>query len=322
MFQRVPLREALATRGSQSKWPTQAQPGRLEPICLPEFTPGFSFSPGEPVFTMGSCFARNVEIFLRARGFRVPGLEFDLPREEIYTGTVTVPAVLNKYTPLSMLNEIEFVASDDSDGSKYLVDVGNGMVLDEQLHTDKPVTLARGLERRQQLRSFFRQCLDDCRVVILTLGLAEAWWDSENEVYLNETPNRLAIQRHPKRFFFEVLSPAKLIEGTERLVSAIYNTGRKDKKMLLTVSPVPFVRSFSGNDALTANCYSKSALRVAAECVVRNNPWIDYFPSYESVTLTNRERAWEGDFIHVQSGMVAANVGRMIDAYSAAAVAA
>ena len=55
-----------------SGWPSRNDPdNRMEPLCEPGFKPGFHLVPGEKVFTIGSCFARNVEKALAARGFDV-----------------------------------------------------------------------------------------------------------------------------------------------------------------------------------------------------------------------------------------------------------
>ena len=48
----------------------------------PELHPGFRIRPGETIFTIGSCFARNIERHLEAVGCRVPMMEFRLPPEE------------------------------------------------------------------------------------------------------------------------------------------------------------------------------------------------------------------------------------------------
>jgi hypothetical protein len=317
MFDRVPVHEAFAgaRKSNKSKWPSRAQPGRMEPICLPNIEPSFKFLPGEDILTMGSCFARNVEQALAARGFNVAGLNFAVPKSELHSGTDFGPGLLNKYTPFSMLNEVEFAFSDEPSGERFIIEVGDDLYLDEQLHTDQPVSRERALQRREEIRKFFRDALTNCRIVIVTLGLSEAWWDNLSSLYLNETPNVEVIRKHPNRFYFEVLAPEKVFAATTSLMECIARYGRSDKRLLLTVSPVPFARSFSGTDAITANCYSKSVLRVAAEICARKFDWVDYYPSYESVTITNRDHAFENDFIHVRREIVESNVGRMIEAY-------
>ncbi len=313
-FERLPAEEAYSqTTGNRaSKWPDRAS-GRIAPICLPTIQPGFSIARGASIFTMGSCFARHIEFALADQGLTVPTLGFRVPQEELWAGTGLRTGLLNKYTPFSMLNEIDFILN-SSDGSQFLIETGPDQWWDGQLHTTESVSFARGIKRRQKIRELYDSAIRQSAVVIITLGLIEAWWDEDQQLYLNETVPRALVQRHPGRFFFEVLSVEKtllavrqLIEGLRRINPA-HNT-------LLTVSPVPFVRSFDGRDAIVANGYSKAALRVAAEVASRDYSWVDYYPSYESVTSSERNVAWEDDLVHVRPDMVKANVERMVEAY-------
>jgi hypothetical protein len=143
----------------------------------------------------------------------------------------------------------------------------------------------------------------------------EAWWDSHAKRYFNDTPSRSLIERHPDRFMFEVLSPQVAIETVEKLILRLREHGHREQKILLTVSPVPFGRTFTHNDVITANTYSKSLLRVAAEVASRKFDWVDYYPSFESITHTDRNAAWEDDLIHVKQPIVNANVERMLRSY-------
>ncbi len=67
---------------------------------------------------------------------------------------------------------------------------------------------------------------------------------------------------------------------------------------------------------MSANAYMKSVLRAAAEAFVRGHEDVDYFPSYESVVLSDRRYAWRADQAHVSDEMVRLNVVRMIEAYA------
>lgn len=225
-----------------------------------------------------------------------------------------VPGILNKYTPYSMLNEIEFALGQDS-GEKFLIETDNGLFWDGQLHTTESVTLERGLERREQLRELYKSSVQESPVVIITLGLVESWWDSHAEVYLNETVPLKLCKKYPDRFHFEVLSPEKTIHAVERLIQLLH-AEHPQQKVLLTVSPIPLQRSFSEDDVITANSYSKSVLRVAAEIVRRKFSHVDYYPSFESVTHSDRQLAWDDDLVHASQEIVAANVDRMLRYYT------
>lgn len=297
----------------ENKWPSRARENRLEPLCAPAFRPTFTMQPGESVFTIGSCFARNIELALKNNGYKVPAFEFALPKEELYAGTGLSSGALNKYTPHSMLNEILY-AFEDLDPDRFLVEVEGGY-LDLQLHVNLPVSLARARERREQVRVLYRNAISESRVIVITLGLVEAWWDDHTQVYLNETPNRLLTERHPGRFRFEVLAPEAVFASIEQSLAKLKQYGRPDQRVILTVSPVPLTRTFTDQDVIVANGYSKSVLRTGAEIARRKFDWVDYYPSYESVMLSDRRFAWLDDLLHVTKDMVDFNVGRMLEAY-------
>ena len=313
-FTRTSAEEAYRTtiRQKASKWPDRAS-GRLAPMAKPALAPSFTLRPGSSAFTIGSCFARNIEIALRDKGMRIPTLDMQLPERELMKGTGLRTGILNKYTPFSMLNEVEQLARED-DGGRFLIEVGEDAWWDGQLHSHEPVTRERGLQRRRRIRRLYADAVAESAVVIVTLGLIEAWWDEAEQLYLNDTVPRSVVERHPGRFFFEQLSMDKTVDAVMRLVAALHALNPA-QKMLLTVSPVPFQRSFSGSDAMVANSYSKAALRVAAELATRSFDHVDYFPSYETVTLSDRALSWEDDLVHVRSEMIELNVERMIAAY-------
>ncbi len=55
-----------------AQWGERGAPNRVEPIATPSFDVPFKLVHGEPIFTVGSCFARNVETELANRGFEIP----------------------------------------------------------------------------------------------------------------------------------------------------------------------------------------------------------------------------------------------------------
>ncbi len=73
--------------------------------------------------------------------------------------------------------------------------------------------------------------------------------------------------------------------------------------------------TFTGGEVLVANTYSKAVQRAAVEAFVRSHNNVDYFPSYESVILSDRRRAWREDQAHASDEIVRLNVLRMVEAY-------
>jgi hypothetical protein len=296
-----------------SKWKGRSDETRKSRIFLPEITPSFKIKRGSSVFTIGSCFARHIEKSLKNNGFSVPAFEYRVPESELQGNTKMQAGFLNKYTTQSMLNEVDF-AFGNSDGQEYLVETSSGFI-DSQCHTDKPVPLERALERRAEIRELYSSAIRNSELVIITLGLIEAWWDEKNQVYLNETPSPIIVKSNKNRFFFQRLSVEKNIECVNKLIEKIKSEGREDQKILITVSPIPIQRTFTQDDVVTANTYSKSVLRVAAQQAVERFESIDYYPSYESISNTTPDVSWEDDLIHVRQEAVNENVERMLRSY-------
>jgi len=80
--------------------------------------------------------------------------------------------------------------------------------------------------------------------------------------------------------------------------------GHPDIRIVITVSPVPLMATFSKMDVVAANAYGKSLLRTVAEEWAAAHDNVDYFPSYEIVQNSNREAAWEPDLRHVTGAAV------------------
>src|SRR5690606_32394266 len=132
-------------------------------------------------------------------GFDVPACGFKLPAEERASDTEN--DFLNKYPPPSILNEFRW-ALDPGQAfpDEGFVELGSGLWHD--LHAApnlKPAPLKRVRERRAMVSNLYRR-LPEARVVVLTLGLVEAWFDETAGLYLNGAPPPPVMKRHPERF--------------------------------------------------------------------------------------------------------------------------
>ena len=75
--------------------------------------------------------------------------------------------------------------------------------------------------------------------------------------------------------------------------------------MLITVSPVPLLATFRNMDVLVANSYSKSVQRAALDEFLLDKEGMDYFPSFEYVTLSDPNFAWKSkDYRHPTDDVV------------------
>ena len=315
---RLSYEDALANnKVPLASWPRdkESQEARLEPFCLPAIRPSFSIGTQDLIFTIGSCFARNIEQHLIAAGFKVAVSRFEEMCQD--EGVEVKSNTLNKFVAQSIVNELRWVLEP---GAEYpedsIVEVRDGRYLDMQLAPGLLPTnwdTARGTRRAV---SSYMRLVKDAKVVIVTLGLAEAWYDTKLGLYTNTMPLRATANRFPGRFEHHVLEYNQLLASLREMLRLLEHYGHPEFRMLLTVSPVAMGATFTEHDAFVANTYSKAVQRAAAEAICRENPRVDYLPTYESVTLSDHKLAWREDRAHVSTEIVRLNVLRMEDAYT------
>ncbi|ABV93683.1 putative GSCFA family protein [Dinoroseobacter shibae DFL 12 = DSM 16493] len=307
-----------ASRNPLRRYPTPDAGGdRLYPLAMPAPTPSFEFSSKETVFALGSCFARNIEDALAAEGFRVLSREFDLG--EIGASLDDAANFFNKYTIHSMLNELRWAFDRDSfPGADMLYPLRD----DDTAYRDLQLGSAKLAFPRDRILAFRHRFLDavaqiaEADVVVMTLGYVEGWRDTRLDLALNTAPPPALCAREPDRFAFEVLSYEDVLGGLRAFHALLTAHRTKPLKMLLTVSPVPLLSTFRDMDVLVANSYSKAVQRAAVETFVAETPGVDYFPSYECVTLSDPAAIWtEGDFRHVAPDLVTRIMSSVLTAY-------
>lgn len=308
--------DALANRrGATAGWGNTQSENRVSPVALPSFQTPFQLVPGEKIFTIGSCFARNVERVLAARGFKLPTLELlAQPRFEKVN-----PAVVNNYGVPSIFNEFSWALDPEVtfDKEANFIETSPGKFVDLHIvSTERPQPLDELSLRRDAIIEATAS-VTECRVVIMTLGLTELWYDRKQELYLNSTPMHRALKQDPDRFALHVLDFEQSLGFMRRTMDLLRARSRPDQQVILTVSPVPMANTFRPDmDVMVANTYSKSCLRTVAEHICSLYDNVHYFPSYESVMLSDRTLVWQDDNIHVTDEIVRINVNRMVRAYS------
>lgn len=306
-----------AKRADAAKWPKtpEEQEARLKPFCLPELSPSFQISETDPIFTIGSCFARNIEKQLIIEGFNALAAQF--PAFCAEEGVEVKSDTLNKFVAGSILNELKWALDPEQTfDERSIVQVRGDRYVDMQLAPGMlPVSMDQILGIRRAV-SKYMALIKDARVVIITLGLAEAWYDRETGLYLNSPPHKGSLELFPDRFEVHVLDYNDIVSALEGVMETLGKFGRPDVRVILTVSPVALGATWTGKDAIIANTYSKAVQRAAAEFIVTQHENVDYMPSYESVTLSDRDMAWRDDGAHASDEAVRVNVLRMLGAYT------
>ena len=302
---------------SRSRWREVAE--ELDAELWPKLSPSFRLRSGQMVFTIGSCFARNIEANLAALGCRIPMLGFQLTPEE-FDGAPN--AAMNKFHPPAFRQCLEWTARIyDRDGvvvwedcEALAFDVGEGRYFDlDMAATVLPAERERFIARRQHVYDIFSTAFEaDC--LMMTPGLIEAWRDLETGLYMYGAPYEKRMLATPERWAFEVLSYPRCLEDLLAAIDVV-RSRNPQVNILITTSPVPLGRTFTERDVTIANAHSKAVLRAVCDAVLLERERIDYFPSYEMVTLSNPDVAWKRDRLHVSQGFIGKIVGYMLDNY-------
>jgi GSCFA family len=275
------------------------------PVFVPALTPLFRIDKKDRLFAMGSCFARGIESALKARGFRVESAAKDFDKFVVdSTKKVTALGFTNKYTTYSMLNELRWALDPSTHfPEESLVDLDDQRCIDPHINPTLMATNHAGtLERRRIIQEVIHR-IAYCHVVFLTLGLVEVWYDTQAQVHLNTTPNKDMHRMFPGRYEFMASNYLQNMDNMENLYSLLAVYGRKDLQIIVTTSPVPLQATFTGQDIVVANTYSKSTLRAVAQDFAAAHDNVQYFPSYEIVMNSDRDQSWEDDLRHVKGAM-------------------
>jgi hypothetical protein len=308
---------ATAKRNALRRYPSPKHDGaRLYPLVSPAVSPQFSVSAQDSIFAIGSCFARNLEGALHAAGMNVLSRDPDLGPIGENVGAAS--NYLNKYTAASILNDLKWALERDSfPGEKIIYPVDENTFCDPQLGLVRlPYPLPEIMDMRERYLNVMAQAID-ADVVIITLGYVETWYDKELDLYLNIAPPPKLCKAQPDRFEFRVLGFNDVLQALNEIYALLKKHRTKPLKILLTVSPVPLISTFRDVDILVANTYSKSVQRAAAETFVSDKSDVDYFPSYETVTLSNPEVSWSrGDYRHVSPDVVARIMSNVLVSYA------
>ena len=297
-----------------NEWPRRGElDDRFAHFADPAFAPRFQLESGQRIFTIGSCFARNIEYDLKHAGFEVPtlGLSFDMPN---WSGNAV--DALNNYVPQTIAPQIRWAFGlEQFDFDKHCVELLPGRFLDLQVpFVFKAMPEAIVRDNRERISAIYRN-LATSNAVLITLGLIEAWYDRRAQSYITCSPPKGLVRNEPDRFELHVLEYNEVLAAMRELLALLDQVCPRDHHVILTVSPVPLHATFTANDVSVANAYSKAVLRSVVEAVVAERANVEYFPSYESVTLTDRSLAYVDDQVHVNGGLVRFNVERMMRRY-------
>lgn len=271
------------------------------------------FDSGTRFYAIGSCFALEIQRFLDAQGFSVFPKMLDLSLSEgQVVGKLPEQSTLAYYTPMSILQEFEMAL----DGRYYGPDdflriekprnafarrLGVDFVYQDPYRRDTYSSSLEGItDLSHRISDTIRHGIESADVFIITLGLIEGWLNANNKLWVCKCPKR-DDDPEWKDLVYHRITYSEAFNAVDRLVERLAARFPR-KRVLLTVSPVPLGRTFSGQDIVIANMQSKSTLRTVAGDICEKHPdYVVYWPSYEYAITRD---VFEEDGHHVQRGEI------------------
>jgi len=267
----------------------------------PKINPKFKLRRGDRFYAIGSCFARGLENSLAKHNMAVESAAPEFAKLQPVNKEVSGLGFTNKYNTYSILNELRWALHPDAEFPREsIVQLTKTTWYDP--HTNPTLEFAdleATLERRALIQTVTKR-IENCRAVIITLGLAEVWRDVKADVFVNRTPIPSLFKTEPDRYDFHLTGSAENLANLEAIHALLSEYGHPDVRIVVTVSPIPLENTFSTMDIVVANTWAKSLLRAVAHewAAVHDN--VDYFPSYEIVQNSDRTAVWERDLRHVK----------------------
>lgn len=250
----------------------------------------FQLDRSSRIATFGSCFAQEITRHLRALGCPIMDVEpapSSITKSQALARGYGVYSARygNVYTARQMYQLVaratgvfnpEAHVWQRSDG-KY-VDPFRPLVFRDGFRS--PIAANQSRARHlAAVAKLFRE-LDVC---IFTLGLTETWCSRQDSSVFPIAPGVLGGAYDPAIHEYKNFMPSEIVSDLLR-TSDLMKTLNPRARILLTVSPVPIIATYEPRSAIVSNCFTKSALRAAAEEASSLRDNIHYFPSFELVS--------------------------------------
>lgn len=261
------------------------------------------------IATAGSCFAQHIARTLVKQGYRYLIAE-DAPAFEFcedenygtfsarYGNVYTVRQLLQLFYRAYALFEPLVGVWERTDGRfidpfRPQIQSG-GYGAPEQLAQDREAHLAA-----------VREIFETCDVFVFTLGLTEGWLSNQDGAVYPLAPGVVSPHVSPDQYRFHNFTVAEVEADLEAFLANLRKVN-PSVKVILTVSPVPLIATYTEDHVLTATAFSKAVLRAVAGSVSARHDWVDYFPSYEMITgMHTRGSFYEEDLREVRAEGVA-----------------
>ncbi|MBE1282181.1 MAG: hypothetical protein GJ676_02610 [Rhodobacteraceae bacterium] len=305
---RAALKNRREDTENSFKFPQNGDERIRNGLIFPRIRPSFKLEAGMTGFMVGSCFAREIESKLSL--LNLPTTNVSVPPE---ANAGRNNSIINEFNPGCIAQRINW-AVDKQDTREFedTVSISGDLGKDLLLAKGNALELPKVMGIREHIDQIYA-ALPVSDVLVITLGMTQAWLDRKNNLFLNRMPSPREIKREPDRYSCEFFSLEQTVAMLTKALSRAFDSGLKNA--LITVSPVPLQSTFLPMDCTLANMHSKSTLRLAASELVRTfSGQIDYFPSYE-IVMSGGLQAFQDDNIHVRRDVVEEITSYMVSEY-------
>lgn len=248
------------------------------------------------IFTIGSCFAYEIRTAFKAKGFNVypkyEHLEIDPKRQVV--AKLHKDDNINHYDTFVIRQEFEraFNCTHATIDDFFAL---RGCPLNqafnsEVIYQDPGRKMVYGADEASALeisRKFdecVREGVEAADLYVITLGLIETWINPRNGQYLCRPPGTGYNGGVGKEMGeFRLTHFQENYENVRAIIEMI-RSRYPNKHIVLSVSPVALHLTYTKNDIIPANTYSKSVLRTVAGQIMAeygDTGHVHYMPSYE-----------------------------------------
>jgi hypothetical protein len=269
------------------------------------------FSKDTSFFSIGSCFAIEIRKQLKNIGFEVYPKYNDINFNHENEVIEKLPRqdTLAHYTTNSIEQEIskalnnEYYSSQDffkiqNPKNSFARSISTYEVFQDPYRRDVYAkTREEIILLSKKITDKISEGLKNSDVIIITLGLIEAWINIHNRLWVCRCPKR-DDDPEWKNIEFHLSNFKESYVNLEKIVQQILEKYPR-KKIIFTVSPVPLGRTFTDNDIIVANVQSKCTLRTAVgELIKQYKENVFYWPAFEYSLSKN---IFQKDGRHVQT---------------------
>lgn len=261
--------------------------------AMAEVKPSASLSPmigpKTRVATAGSCFAQHIARTMARNGLNYyvaePAPEGLASAEAETKGYGVFSARYgNIYSPRQLLQLIQRAYGGFTPRHSAWKAKGGGLIDPFRPNIGETFPSLEALEAdREQHFAAVREMFEKLEVFVFTMGLTECWVDQLDGSAFPVAPGVVSPEVDASEIGF-VNFDAATIRADMTAFFDLLKAVNPGCKVLLTVSPVPLIATYTNSDVLSATTYSKSALRAVAGELSDTFSFVQYFPSYEIIT--------------------------------------